>query len=119
MIIFPDPIYCTVNKRQHDAEANLQQHNSVVNRTPLADSTNERSSKKIKKSVSFGVHPQLEKVVINLENENLYVPDSVSPVSLPGYSKYHSQKVYLFAMFNYSFLKKLCSLYVYLQQNIF
>ncbi|CAL4990031.1 unnamed protein product [Urochloa decumbens] len=86
------PIYQTANKRKHDAEVISQQPNNVLNRTPLADFTNDRSFKKIKKYVHFDVNQQPNKDVINLENENLYVPDTLSPVSLPGYSKFHSHK---------------------------
>ncbi|CAL4888192.1 unnamed protein product [Urochloa decumbens] len=61
-------------------------------RTPLADLTNARNSKKPKMSKSFAVDNQNNKDVISLDLDNIYVPDSVSPVSIPGYIRYCSKK---------------------------
>ncbi|CAL5013372.1 unnamed protein product [Urochloa decumbens] len=62
-------------------------------RTPLADLTNARNSKKPKMSKSLGVDNQINNDVILLDCDNMYVPDSVSPVSIPGCVRYCSKKV--------------------------
>ncbi|KAG0535652.1 hypothetical protein BDA96_04G384100 [Sorghum bicolor] len=61
-------------------------------KNPLVDVSNLKSVKKssLKKSVSIGhdSSPVLE--VVDLENK--YVPDSISPASVPGFSRYFPQK---------------------------
>ncbi|CAL4928291.1 unnamed protein product [Urochloa decumbens] len=61
-------------------------------RTPLDDLSNDMSSKRKKKSVSFSPHPRSHADVINLENENYYVPDTLSPVSIPGRRRFVPDK---------------------------
>ncbi|CAL5095021.1 unnamed protein product [Urochloa decumbens] len=63
-------------------------------RTPLADLTNARNSKKPKMSKSVGIDNQNNNDVILLDCDNMYVPDSVSPVSIPGCIRYCSKKVF-------------------------
>ncbi|CAL5083948.1 unnamed protein product [Urochloa decumbens] len=62
---------------------------------PLSDCTNSLSAKKRKKSVSFGAEDESHKDFILLDNDKLkyYVPDSVSPSSIPGLTRFHSEKL--------------------------
>ncbi|CAL5032171.1 unnamed protein product [Urochloa decumbens] len=65
-------------------------------KTPLDDLSNDMSSKRKKKSVSFSPHPRSHADVINLENENWYVPDTLSPASIPRRRRFIPDKDILF-----------------------
>jgi len=72
-------------------------------RNPLGDISNSKSLRKgcLKKSVSIGL-PN------STDLENKYASYSISPSSMPGYSRYFSQKVRVFFFLDVSFVFVLC-----------
>jgi len=62
-------------------------------KNPLVDVSNLKSVKKssLKKLVSIGHDSSPVTEVVDLENK--YVPESISPASVPGFSRYFPRKV--------------------------
>lgn len=73
---------------------------------PLADISNSKKLSQgcLKKSVSIGVDSSPVVEVVDVNNENKYVPDSISPSSVPGYSRFFSKKVSLLFISSLYFL---------------
>ncbi|CAL4958930.1 unnamed protein product [Urochloa decumbens] len=87
------PVCRTLYKFNLLSQVKSEKGDTETKRTPLADLSNDRSSKKLKKSVSFGVDDHNNHDVILLDCENMYVPDSISPASIPGKTRYCSKKL--------------------------
>ncbi|CAL4911134.1 unnamed protein product [Urochloa decumbens] len=75
-------------------------HNVDKKRIPLDDLSNELSTKR-KKSVSFSPQCSSHVDVTMLENMNFYVPDSFSPVSIPGRRRFIPEKDLLYLQKSY------------------
>ncbi|CAL4903648.1 unnamed protein product [Urochloa decumbens] len=76
-------------------------HNVDNKRIPLDDLSNELSTKRKKKSVSFSPQGSSHVDVTMLENLNLYVPDTFSPASIPGRRRFIPDKDLLYLQKSY------------------
>ncbi|CAO1947031.1 unnamed protein product [Urochloa humidicola] len=88
----PDhPLHRKLYGKHDGSQAKISQPASHPPKVPLSDSTNSLSSEKRKKSVSFGA----DEDVILLDNNDLqyYVPDSLSPSPQPRLFRFRSQKL--------------------------
>ncbi|CAO2146288.1 unnamed protein product, partial [Urochloa humidicola] len=85
------PLHRKLYGKHDGSQAKISQPASHPPKVPLSDSTNSLSSEKRKKSVSFGA----DEDVILLDNNDLqyYVPDSLSPSPQPRLFRFRSQKL--------------------------